>query len=85
MTDPYVNANEFHGYITRGALGRWRVLIDGQGVMGYEMPIVCSAWSRERAVARAERWCRRQVRVAPDERFAFDPTSPSAGFETRRG
>ena len=79
----YVNENEFTGYITRGAFGSWKVMIVGQGVSSFEMPVVFRGRSRYKAVSRAQSWCRRQVRVLRDENFKFDPTSPSAGFETR--
>ena len=71
----YINENEFSGYITRGIFGRWRVLVTGQGVACYETPITFSAWSRENAIARADRWCRRQARVRQDEPYRFDPIS----------
>ncbi len=69
----YVNPDEFTGYIARAIVG-WKVVITGRGLGEYETPMVFRGWTRDAAIARADRWSRRVSGPRPsDEPYRFDP------------
>ena len=70
-----VNLNEFTGYIVRATFG-WKVLVTGHGIGEYERPMVFRGWTRDAAVAHADRWCRRVSGARhSDEPYRFDPNA----------